>query len=294
VIADLERVEPPVVILPTGPSWDGIADTVRHYRISRAVLIDYVPAEVQPDGIALVPRETGITPPAADYFSAAACDWGFAGGFLDLDMAEPEAWPAETVPVQAQVDLRGWLANPATGAAAVRGEVTVDGTVIGRFPLTVRRPDVASHLDSPAAALSGFWTLVTVAEGEAERMRVWGVYADGSRLAVDQSGGAIDLQELRDLGEVRRLAPVDADRLAETGLILDGGEAGRVYALSDIPPWEAPDPHRVIRIGSPRGETVRIPLSACPQLWAMAGKPLYLWAEDGRIGADLAIVRARW
>src|SRR5690606_32836861 len=126
--ADLGRVRPDAVIMPTRRGWDGIPDIVRHYIVSRAVLEGYVPVAARADGVLFVPRGTAPAEPTL-YAAAVACDWGDAGGFLALEPAvRPQAdWPSSLVAGPEIVTFRGWAADAATDAAATRVVATLDG-----------------------------------------------------------------------------------------------------------------------------------------------------------------------
>jgi len=314
MIADLDRVRPEVAILPTGRGWDGIPDTVRHYRLSRAVLERYVPVEALPDGVLYARRGSEM---ASAELSARAvvCDLGHAAGFLALEppAAAPVPWPAVPVEGPERVVFRGWAADRATGVPAAAVIALLDGRPIADVVPSIARPDVAAALAAPQAAASGFELAVTLPRGGARRVVLAAEAADGrlSRLeaggglsfdapdpADGPSAGVVDARRIEAHQGVLRLEPApgdatvgDAAARGAARLVLEGGEPGRFYRLADRPPWALRDPDAAIRFGSPRGGRVVVPLGACPQWWGFADRPLYLWPEDGGPASGLTLAR---
>lgn len=305
MVADLDRLRPEAVIIPTRRGWDGIPDTVRHHIVSRAVLERYVPTEAFADGVLYVPRGTELTHPSL-YRAAVVCDWGYAGGFLALETAAVSAaeWPSSPVAGPETVVLRGWAA--AAGAPADRVVAMLDGRLIADEVPDRGRPDVAAALGTLGALTSGFEITVQVPRGAGRRIRLLAELAGGERLALDAnqaitfdgavppagaSGGVLDSREIATHEGVRHLArlPVDEAARGRLRLIVTGGVPGRRYLLADRPPWALRDPGAAIRFGSPRGGRVILPVGACPQWWGYGDRPLYLWGEDGKPIAGVEI-----
>jgi len=308
LIADLDRRPPEAVIVPTGRGWDGIPDTVRHYLVSRTVLERYVPVEAFEDGVLYVPRGTDLAD-ARLYNAAVTCDWGDAGGFLELaaPATGPTEWPAEPQTGPETVRFRGWAIDRATGRPARGVVATLDGRPIADDVPRLPRPDVAAALGSPAAAASGFELTIQVPRGAGRRVRVLAEAADGALRPLDAApgidfegdsgaegpaAGYLDLRRVEVHDGVRRLArlPLDIAARARLRLVLSGGEPGRRYRLAELPPWATePVPGAAIGFGSPRGGRVALPLGACPQWWGYRDRPLFLWPEDGRPAPDLSV-----
>lgn len=308
LIQDLQRAKPAVVIMPTRPGWDGIPDTVRHYAISRAVLQDYVPVASRPDGLVLVPREedrANDRKNGALYLDAVACDWGYAGGFLKprKATAEPlvEPWPLGVFPPQGVLTITGWAADRVSGQPARRLFATLDGAVLAEVRPNIDRPDVAAALGAESALKSGFQLAMLIDPDRADDVVVTVEATDGSVSplntgpeSVVDAGGAVDTRELIVRTGIRHLETLPGGRVwGDVGLVVRGGAPGKIYRISDTPPWSPAAARRSIRFGSPRGGEVRIPLGACPQWWALdRGEKLFLWAEDGETPADLTIERS--
>lgn len=306
MVADLDRIRPDAVVMPTRRGWDGIPDTVRHYLVSRAVLERYVPTEAFADGVLYVPRGTELTHPSL-YRAAVACDWGHAGGFLDLEPAAAPAadWPSSPAPGPETVVFRGWAA--AAGAPAGRVVATLDGRLVADEVPDRPRPDVAAALGAPGALVSGFEMTVQVPRGTGRRIRLLADFAGGEMLPLEPApgigfdsveppagatGGTLDSRDIVAYDGVRHLArlPVDEATRGRLRLVVSGGTPGRRYRLADRPPWALRDPGTLISFGSPRGGRVALPVGACPQWWAYGDRPLYLWSEDGAPipGVDVA------
>lgn len=298
IVADLDRLRPDAVIMPTRRGWDGIPDTVRHHIVSRAVLERYVPTEAFADGVLYVPRGTELTHPSL-YRAGVACDWGYAGGFLALEPAAGPAdeWPSSPVAGPETVTFRGWAA--AAGAPAERVLAMLDGLLIADEVPRLARPDVASALGAPGTEISGFEMVLQIPRGTGRRIRLLAEYPGGETLALDAnpeldfdspapqagaSGGVLDSRAITAHEGVRQLAPLPIGEAARgrVRLIIDGGVAGRRYLLADRPPWALRDAGSAVRFGSPRGGRVVLPVGACPQWWGYGDRPLYLWSEDGR------------
>lgn len=298
MVADLDRLRPDVVIMPTRRGWDGIPDTVRHHIVSRAVLERYVPTEAFPDGVLYVPRGTELTHPSL-YRAGVVCDWGYAGGFLALEPSTIPAaeWPSSPIAGPETVVLQGWAA--AAGAPADRVVAMLDGRLVADEVPDRGRPDVAAALGAPGAERSGFEMTVHLPRGAGRRIRLLAEFPGGEMLpleanpaitfdsaapAAGASGGVLDSREITAYDGVRHLARLPVDEVARGRLrvIVSGGTPGRRYLLADRPPWAQRDPDSAIRFGSPRGGRVALPVGACPQWWGFGDRPLYLWGEDGK------------
>ena len=59
--------------------------------------------------------------------------------------------------------VRGWVGDPIDGSPLSNVKVYVDGTLFGTPTLGIARPDVASYLNKPTYANSGFQLLASVA-----------------------------------------------------------------------------------------------------------------------------------
>ncbi|NQW09149.1 MAG: hypothetical protein HQ481_04610 [Alphaproteobacteria bacterium] len=297
MIADLRRVKPAVAILPTARGWDGIPDTLRHHRLTRAILADYVPVAARPDGVIYIPRPAAERAVRRLYMAGVACDWGYAAGFLDDPVGVTTPWPGRLEPPLTVVRFEGWAASPATGRAAERVYALLDDRILAEVTPDHPRPDVAAALNSPDAAVSGFALAYVVASTDADRVRLVARGDDGTARSLAASpelvppddnpdprdqGGWIDRRSITHYSELRRLeeSPIGVD-LRALRLVIDGGGSGQVYRIADRPPWDPEVEERSIRFGSPRGGRVSVPLAACPQWWGFDAGPLWFWTEDG-------------
>jgi hypothetical protein len=97
LIDDLAKSQPPVVVYDSTamglPTWDGIANDVRHYMVSQYVLDHWVPVLRTHGNLILVRRDLVGSHPAVPTlrqapvtqdlaFSGHACDWGASPNFL--------------------------------------------------------------------------------------------------------------------------------------------------------------------------------------------------------------------
>jgi hypothetical protein len=119
VIDDLKRSRPPVVIFDstaTGlPSWDGVANNIRHYEVSQYVLRGWTPILRTHGELLLlrndlmagrppVPRLSVPPQTAGLWFGTHACDWGTVPNFLTsapvgASVRVPVSWPTKTLGV---------------------------------------------------------------------------------------------------------------------------------------------------------------------------------------------------
>ena len=113
VIDDLKRGRPPVVVFDSTtiglPSWDGVANNIRHYEISQYLLRGWTPVlrthgellllrnDLYP-GRPPVPRLSVPPQTSGLWFSSHACDWGDIPNFL----SSPTSGPSLQVPVSWQ------------------------------------------------------------------------------------------------------------------------------------------------------------------------------------------------
>lgn len=305
MIADLRRVQPAVAVLPAGRGWDGIPDTIRHHRLTRAILTDYVPVAARPDGVVYVPRTAERQASRRLYAAGVACDWGYAAGFLDDPVGEVAPWPSRVESPVTVVRIEGWAASSTTGRPAERVYALLDDRIVAEVAPSAARPDVARALSAPDAVVSGFGLAFVVASSDVERVRLMAQDRDGSirplaagpELAPpegnpnpNEQGGWIDSRHVTRYDDLRRLdePPIGVD-LRALRLVIDGTKAGRVYRLADRAPWDPEVETRAVRLGSPRGGRVSVPLAACPQWWGFDPGPLWFWAEDGAPMPDVAV-----
>ena len=64
------------------PSWDGVANQVRHYDVSEFLLDNYVPVRVVDGFVLMVPRASALLSDPELYFRVDPCDWGYVPNFL--------------------------------------------------------------------------------------------------------------------------------------------------------------------------------------------------------------------
>jgi len=296
--AELDRSAPEAVILPTGRDPDGIPGTVRHHRLTRAVLERYVPVEAFADGVLYVPRGTDLADPAL-HARAVACDWGDAPGRLVLDPPEsgPKDWPSRVLSGPDTVTFSGSLSSAVGAPAADLVVVLLDGRPIAdeapegdRFRITVQAPRGTGRRLRVAASMPA-GGLRPISAGP-------GIEFEGGDTLGDIPGGEpagmLDAREIVVHDGVLQLAPppVGAAERAALRLEVVGGEPGRRYRIGDRPPWARQGSEAAIRFGSPDGGRAVVPLGACPQWWGYHQGPLYLWSEDGRPFDGLAVSRS--
>lgn len=177
LIGELEETKPPVVVFDSSqiglPQWDGVANNVRHYKVSDYILDNWVPVLrthgnlilvrkdlYQPGGTAPQLRQVPVTTDL--YFSGQSCDWGDSPNFLTAEPAgDVRQFPVRRLDDQAILHARGWAADPRTGAPAKSLLVTAGNSVVAAIAPSVERPDVAAAL-GPAALNSGVDTTVSV------------------------------------------------------------------------------------------------------------------------------------
>ena len=171
LIDELRESRPPVVVFDSTriglPSWDEIANDVRHYEVSEYILDHWVPV-VRTHGNLILVREDLYRPeqpvPALHeppvtselWFSGRSCDWGASANFLE----SPPAGRRRVLPVRSLGELTvvqasGWAVDPVTGVPAqsvllVEGDVVVDSVAV-----TVERTDIPAVVDD-VSLISGF------------------------------------------------------------------------------------------------------------------------------------------
>lgn len=287
--ADLDRLKPEAVILPTGRDADGIPATVRLHRLSRAVLERYVPVEAFPDGVLYVLRGTELADPAL-HARTVACDWGLAAGSLALErpVTGPTDWPARPVSGPETVTFRGRLAGTADGvtvdlvAALLDGRPIADeppagvGAADDRFRITVQVPRGAGQRVRLAAALAN-GELRPIAAGP-------DVAFEGDAGPGGTPAGIAEVREIIVHDGVWQLSPLPMEEPARAALRLafTGAEPGRRYRLGARPPWSENEAVGTIDFAAVAGSRTVVPVGACPQWWGFGDGPLYLWSEDGR------------
>jgi hypothetical protein len=99
LIRELRKENPRIVVFSSAwlglPFWDGISNEVRHYDVSRYLLVHYHPL-LYSHGFVVFARNSAKVPPASAltglsepaqttnlYFRAFPCDWGYTPDFLD-------------------------------------------------------------------------------------------------------------------------------------------------------------------------------------------------------------------
>jgi hypothetical protein len=100
LIRELRRQNPRIVVFSSDwvglPFWDGIANEVRHYDVSRYLLDHYRPL-LKSHGLIFFARNGSSVPPVSSvsglsepvetddlYFRTFPCDWGYVPDFLDV------------------------------------------------------------------------------------------------------------------------------------------------------------------------------------------------------------------
>lgn len=84
----LEKSRPDIVVLTSDgdgrslPTWDGVANQVRHYDVSEYLLDNYVPVLDSHGFVLMRRRENGVRADPELYFRVDACDWGYVPNFF--------------------------------------------------------------------------------------------------------------------------------------------------------------------------------------------------------------------
>ncbi len=210
LVESLERERPRLVIYESTmlgmSSWDGIANAVRHYEVSRYLLRAYRPLLRVHGYLFLISRAVKdvrdpntlelSSPPITHDLDAleSGCNWGLSPLFLDIG---PQPGRSEDIPVDLpslRTRVTGWAVDPESNEPATEVVVRVGGKEVGRGVTGVQRADVRDRLGA-AAERSGFDMVLDVPVSEFKRLDVkaWALDAKGGRwpLRIEVGGGVI-------------------------------------------------------------------------------------------------------
>jgi hypothetical protein len=327
LIDELERSRPPLVVFDSESggftAWDGLANEVRHYEVSRYLLRHYRPyAKVHGElfyariGAALRPPR-----PSQDAVEAArACDWGEAPRFLRSDWLEPaaRAEPRDKVNVGRQLVMSGWASDPNAHQPAAEVVVIARGAVFARAVPARTRADVAADQRTPGIDRYGFSISEQWIGGQSiERtdLRVFGISRDGkawplaahwepkdpipselllggpTRVPVVQGAatGWVDFDDLSEKVVAAFEFPPEVQLAEMSGLEFDvqlNGEAA--FEISDRPSKTSPMSFEA------RGSGLyRVMLDNCPQWYGLHGHTLYLRHDPGATVRGLRLLKRK-
>jgi len=206
VIDELAQTSPAVVVFDSSdgvglPTWDDVANQVRHDDVSAWVLDHYQPwvsshgyTFLQRNDLELrVPSANGPEPGrefrTGDLLvSTRDCAWGMAPSYLDWELPPGPGLPLSGDTIESVVTITGWVVASPDAAQPTRVTVVAaNGTEIGSATPTVARPDVVAAR-ATGDLTSGFGLTVGLAEGEDPQQL---------RLAItDSKGGTTVTEEL--------------------------------------------------------------------------------------------------
>lgn len=180
LIGELKASNPAVAVYQGNRglgTWDGLANSVRHYDVSKYLLAKYRPV-IYASGYLFMLRND-LTPPIDQlralplsappvfddlYGVTGACDWGYSPNFFAVrpDKHGRRSAPLKGSPTSAPVTLRGWAADSlGTHPAAKIVVATDDGIVLASTRPGIARADVAAATGVPNLGTSGFSLSVT-------------------------------------------------------------------------------------------------------------------------------------
>jgi hypothetical protein len=183
LVEELERRPPKLVVFSSNtafglPSWDGIANQVRHYDVSQYILDHYRPV-LDSHTFVLMARNDLPQPVAAArpndelYFENLPCDWGYAPNFLSTRPEPEKIGQAVTVPfrpTEGVATAAGWGVDLAALAPAEQVVAALGSRVVARATPASDRVDVAGELGDQRYLRSGFRMTIPSA-GPLERLR---------------------------------------------------------------------------------------------------------------------------
>jgi hypothetical protein len=235
LVEELERDPPKLVVFSSSPAvglpwWDGIANQVRHYDVSRYVLDHYRPI-IQSHTFVLMARSDFARSVAfrnADqlYFANLPCDWGYAPNFLDTRPEPEKLQRAISVPFRPTagvVKVVGWGVDLAAAAPAQEVVAAQGSRVIARATPDTDRPDIAGRLEDQRYTRAGFTMIIPVSlplerlrffvltrSGEAREL-VYGSALAPTRpvpkLVVTSAGRSYRVSSSATYGEIESAAP---------------------------------------------------------------------------------------
>jgi len=195
LVDELANKRPRLVVfssLTTGLLWDGIANQVRHYRVSKYILDHYRPL-MHWNGFTFMWRKGVDIPPArglaarvdgtteeALYFRTQACDWGHAPNFF-TERPSTTAPPLR-LPVRdlgRLLSVNGWAIDANAKAPVAKVLAAVGRRVVAHVTPSTPRPDVAAHLNDSAYAGSGFALGVPLPRSGPRGVRIYGLSRSG-------------------------------------------------------------------------------------------------------------------
>lgn len=177
LIEELKKSRPPVVVFDADgmglPTWDGVANNIRHYEVSQYILDNWVPMVRTEHSLIMVrPDLVGLGLPQFDpplkreglWFTGRDCEWGYTPGFLSTVASGPtEVMQLQNVGSKIQVGISGWAAEPHADKAAKTVVVLSGQTVLATTTPSTPRQDVAATLGR-GSLRSGFHVTATVSD----------------------------------------------------------------------------------------------------------------------------------
>ncbi|MDA3039292.1 MAG: hypothetical protein O3C27_07130 [Actinomycetota bacterium] len=204
LIAQLEA-SPPDVIAYQGVGrglyvWDGLSNSVRHYRVSEWVLRNYEPwLEVggqrlmQRNGLGLPgpdevePFLSGTPSSFGDVALGPTCDWFEAAERLPFDGGSPGG-AQEVAPAASLVRLAGWVLRDGVPPTEVLAVVAGQANAVGR--IHVDRPDVVERFGLAAGTVAGYDLVVPLFAAQSADVALVALWPDGSQSVVAGVGSA--------------------------------------------------------------------------------------------------------
>jgi hypothetical protein len=199
LVQELAQNRPKIVVFSSSgtglPSWDGIANQVRHYRVSDYLLshyrplfrwngfvfwglrgIDFPPASILAGRIGDAVETKNL------HFRGQPCDWGYAPNFL-VEGPRLSARPLRlaTRELGALVSVAGWAIDPEAQTAASKVVAAIGGRVVAQNTPADYRPDIEAHLQNAAYRHSGFTLGVRLPSAmEVRSLRIYAVSRSGT------------------------------------------------------------------------------------------------------------------
>jgi hypothetical protein len=199
LVKELARTRPRLVVFSsygTGlPSWDGISNQVRHYRVSRYLLDHYRPLSAW-NGFVFMGLE-GVRFPRASsvarrlegklkletndlYIRTQPCDWGYAPNFLVEGPSKADTASPLRLRMSRLASLQGWAVDSRAKKPALRVLAVLRGKVVAQTAPFAPRVDVAAILGNESYRNSGYkMPTVAVSGGSLRGLRVYGLTRSG-------------------------------------------------------------------------------------------------------------------
>jgi hypothetical protein len=123
LLRELRKDPPGIVVFHAAaglPSWDGVANAVRHYEVSEYLLDQYRPVIIAGGNLIMLRNDLDPPPgwpsgvgfntppmPGNPYFYGLPCDWGYAPNFLEVHTPPEETGSRDLEVRRARVGRRG-------------------------------------------------------------------------------------------------------------------------------------------------------------------------------------------